>query len=575
MPIVPEGATLPTGDAAATFAWFRQTVVPWLTACGERARALGVKDMPVIQPQYPLDSPTCRIVVAGEFSRGKSTVINALFGIHGEIALPTGMTPTTPLVCAIRVPQVGETDGATITYRTNRPTQHLTLDDFRTRVRLAEEGDVQAADQVRQALHLDEARRVEVRITGAYLPAGVEIEDTPGLNEQAARSNAAIAALGRADLILFVLAADQLLGDLERDVIERTLVQGHHRNVLFLVNFWESIDDEGQRLVLRQRAETLLRDFPTPFARSALASSLTTDAPMPILYVSALQAARAQRQRKPAPEESGIPALRTLLRDLLGPQSSALLLRSRTGRALRYLALLRRSVSQAGAGAALEAAGEQQGDRQTSAYEAAMAAALKLLDGLPGAVQGATLPALRSLREADTEGLRKLGARIGAHGPTPDWSPELRRMLAAELRSAAAAAAHAAQQALDLVLAQARAAFLARGLSAPQLDGQIAPPDLAIPDRATLPELHTMLSDAADAALAALSAQADRHRALLATGLRQTVAAATGPTDSAAPDPAVDARRVSARRRAETLRSLEGDLARLEKLLRPCLEYTV
>src|SRR6185312_8855698 len=191
-------------------------------------------------------SPVCRIVVAGEFSRGKSTVINALFGIHGEIALPTGMTPTTPLACAIRVPRVGETDGATITYRGGRPARDLTIEQFRAGVRLAEEGASAAADQAAPDLHLGEARRVEVRITGAYLPAGVEIEDTPGLNEQAGRSAGALAALGRADLVLFVLAADQLLGDLERDIIFNTLAAGRHRNVLFLINFWDTIEDDGQ-----------------------------------------------------------------------------------------------------------------------------------------------------------------------------------------------------------------------------------------------------------------------------------------------------------------------------------------
>jgi hypothetical protein len=564
-PIVPEMARVPSGDAAAVLAWFRERAVPWLAAFGERARALGVKDAPVIQPQYPLDSPTCRIVVAGEFSRGKSTVINALFGIHGEIALPTGMTPTTPLACAIRVPSVGEADGATISYRSGRAPQQLSLDDFRARVRLAEEGDAQAADQARQALHLDEARRVEVRITGAYLPAGVEIEDTPGLNEQAGRSAGALAALGRADLILFVLAADQLLGDLEREVIERTLAQGHHRNVLFLVNFWDTIEDEAQRQILRQRAEALLRDFPSPFGAAGAGSD---PRPMPhIFYISALQAARAQRQRKPAPEESGIPALRAELRDLLGPQSSALLLRARIARALRYLQLLRHAVSRAGAEAALQAEGGR-AQRREGDYEAALAAALRPLAGMPGAVEGAAAPALRALREGTTEGLRRLAAPSGA---APGAPPDLQRLLALELRVAAAACGQAAQQAVDLVLAQARAAFLTRGLPAPQIDGRVTPPELVSPGAMPPSGLATLLGSVADAAGAALAAEADRLRAALERDLRQAVAAATGTAEQPASDTSGDTRRVVARQRAASLHALEDDLARLEQLLRPCL----
>ncbi|HWE63569.1 MAG TPA: hypothetical protein VHB98_17790, partial [Chloroflexota bacterium] len=96
-PLVPDRVDLPSGEARVLLEWFKREVLAWIRACGARARELEVRGAPVIQPWYPLDSPVCRIVVAGEFSRGKSTLINALFGIHGEIALPTGMTPTTPL----------------------------------------------------------------------------------------------------------------------------------------------------------------------------------------------------------------------------------------------------------------------------------------------------------------------------------------------------------------------------------------------------------------------------------------------------------------------------------------------
>ena len=88
-PIVPPDAQPPVAGANQQLAWFLSMVPAWLAACGKRARDLGVRGVPVIQPAYPLDSETCRIVVVGEFSRGKSTLINALFGIRGEIALPT------------------------------------------------------------------------------------------------------------------------------------------------------------------------------------------------------------------------------------------------------------------------------------------------------------------------------------------------------------------------------------------------------------------------------------------------------------------------------------------------------
>lgn len=536
--LIPANAAIPAGDPSLRYLWFQEHLLSWLLACGRLARELGVRSAPVIQADYPLDSPICRIVVVGEFSRGKSTVINALFGIHGEIALPTGMTPTTPLACAIRVPRVGETDGATITYRANRPIRELTIEEFRSGVRLAESG-ADGDEPTGPDLHLGEARRVEVRVTGAYLPAGVEIEDTPGLNEQAGRSVGALAALGRADIVLFVLAADQLLGDLEREVIQHTLVAGHYRNVLFLINFWDTIDDEGQRSILLQRARTILGSFPTPF------SGPVTETGLPhVLTISALSAARAQRRRQPAPEDSGIPDLRSHLRALLGPGSRALLLRARAGRALRYAALLRATISRAAADAQANAGGRgDQGGRHARAE--AMASALRIVEGLPGAIEGAISRPLASLsdpRASDTGSVIEQG--------------DQRAQIAAS-RVAMGAVTRAAAQALDLVLAQARAAYPARGLPPPVFSVSVDAP-IAVVERAA--ESAAAYGERlAESARAELRARAEVARIALVREIR-----AHGPAPIEAPRPSDSG---AERARAAALKRLEEDVLRIEQLL--------
>lgn len=564
-PLVPDMTDPPTGDTRARFAWFTRDVLGWIDACGARGRELGVKGAPVLQATYPLDSPVCRIVVAGEFSRGKSTLINALFGIHGEIALPTGMTPTTPLACAIRVPSVGETDGATITYRTARPALQLTLDAFRAGVWLAEEGEARATGAADVPLHLDEARRIEVRITGAYLPAGVEIEDTPGLHEQSNRSRAALAALGRADLVLFVLAADQLLGNLEQEVIDRTLLQGHHRNVLFLVNFWDSIDDEAQRAILRRRADTILGAIPSPFTSPA-PSGQAHGQSAPVFYVSALQAARAQRQRKAAPEESGIPQLRAFLRELLGPGSSALLLRARAGRALRYVELLQQAVSKAGAASTLD--GARPRDARTQSYREAMAAATRLLDSLPGVVDSAVVPALAS-HSTQAPSMQRVAALIARAGAGDAAAlQEARRSLAAEQRAAAGACAEIAQRVLDPLFAQVRAAFLTRSLAAPALHGHLEVPAPALPEQVSVADLWARFDSSASTLREACRAGAERLRQSAAGEMRAFVDAA-----SEAPQPArADTDGAMERQRLAALRALEEDLVRLRRAVTRCLE---
>lgn|GEM_PF-1970605 len=568
--VVPPGARPPSGDAAIIFHWFCTDVIDWLARCGEWARELGVRGIPVIQALHPLDSPVCRIVVAGEFSRGKSTMINALFGIHGEIALPTGMTPTTPIACAIRVPSVGETDGATISYRTKRDSLSLTLEEFRQGVRVAEEGGrLGEGMPAAHDLHIDEAVRVEVRVTGAYLPSGVEIEDTPGLNEQAGRSRGALAAMGRADLILFVLAADQLLGDVERNVIEHDLAEGFHRNVLFLVNFWDSIDDESQRAVLQNRAETVLRAFPSSFRNSSDASL------QDVFYVSALQAVRAQRLHKAAPGESGIPQLRARLRLLLGPESQALLLRARVGRALRFAQILRHAVSKTSAALSTGSPVDSpSGASRTTGNEQAIAAAIRMVDGLRGAVEGATARLRVALEEGSAPRLQVLQAMLDQSSEDGSGAaasgPEMKRAVTAEVRGIAADMVRVAQDGVDLIVAEARAEFMTRGLPAPLLDARIEPFAVSVPAEVSLDDLRSLVRNLPQRLREDVDQQSLDVAARLVDMIRGLGRSATPPT-APRPERSAGAPDADGLRKLAALRGVEDDLIRLEGFLLPLL----
>ncbi len=565
-PVVPHDAGPPAGGAETQFQWFRELLLGWLNTCATRARELNVHGIPVIQHSYPLDSPVCRIVVLGEFSRGKSTLINALFGIHGEIALPTGMTPTTPIACAVRVPRMGESDGATVSYRTSRPSVDLSLEEFRHGVRLAENESGDTAENGDIPLHLDEARSVEIRITGAYLPAGVVIEDTPGLHEESKRSAGSLAALGRADLVLFVLAADQLLGEHERQVIDEHIERGFHRNVLFLVNFWDSIEGAAQREILQARAASILGDFPSPFRRDGAETSGGITASPYVFFVSALQASRHQRQHKNAPAESGIPRLRAVLRGLLGPGSDALLLRSRAGRALRYAMLLRQAVSKTAA--SLNARPDAGQASRAHAADEAVAAALRAIEGLPGAVSGATARQLAGFEAATRPELRRAIDALRRAAATGDGSaaPDIRRMIASDMRSLAAHVARSAQEAVDLTLAQTRAAYLARELPSPVLDARIESLPITMPSETSARALLSLIDDLPGVMRADLDEKARRAGAAIAATIRDGAerAGRQKPAD-------VDASGRAGRERLDALRVIEDDLLRLELFLQEIL----
>ena len=141
------------------------------------------------------------ISVAGEFKRGKSTLINALVG---EEILPTGVLPLTAIATELRF---GE-PGATVEHLDGR---RLPIDP----------GDI--ADFVTEARNPANERGVaRVEVTGRWplLAAGVVLVDTPGIGS-VHEHNTAVAreALLDADGAVLVLAADAPVSEQERDLL--------------------------------------------------------------------------------------------------------------------------------------------------------------------------------------------------------------------------------------------------------------------------------------------------------------------------------------------------------------------
>src|SRR5271165_4842815 len=67
-----------------------------------------------------------RVLVLGEFKRGKSTLINALLG---EPILPANVTPTTAVLTVVKY---GEERRAIVHYYAGSVRQEVSLDDLRT-----------------------------------------------------------------------------------------------------------------------------------------------------------------------------------------------------------------------------------------------------------------------------------------------------------------------------------------------------------------------------------------------------------------------------------------------------------
>ena len=178
-------------------------------------------------------TPALPVVVAGEVSRGKSTLINALLG---QRLLPTDFRPTTAAWTHIQhgpVFEVRATVQERDTQGRNTVTEYpfTTLEDFH--VYGTVEGEARFADR-----HGTDARvlSLTVRTPAEFLSGGLEVIDTPGVGGLwAAHRQAALAALGRADAVIFVLKPGEPITAGERlflaEAVERVesciIVQTH------------------------------------------------------------------------------------------------------------------------------------------------------------------------------------------------------------------------------------------------------------------------------------------------------------------------------------------------------------
>lgn len=204
------------------------------------------------------------VAVAGEFKRGKSTLINALVG---EDVLPTGVLPLT----AVATDLTHGAPGAVVEFLDGR-TEPI--------------DPAGVADFVTEARNPDNERcvaRVELRGRWPLLEPGVVLVDTPGIGSvHVHNTDAARAALLDADGAVLVLSADAPISGQERDLL-RVLAE-RRAPTFYVLNKIDHLlpteRDEVRRFVETVLADEL-GDKPPLFALSARAALERRSAPPP------------------------------------------------------------------------------------------------------------------------------------------------------------------------------------------------------------------------------------------------------------------------------------------------------
>jgi len=265
-----------------------------------------------------------QIVVIGEFSRGKSTLINALVG---QKLLPAKLRPTT----------------AALTHIQDGPNLTVTVTRVGGRQESIEPTDLASVVTGEAAAHV---QRVDVRAPCGWLSNGVELIDTPGVNDlNLLREDVTLRFLPNADAAIFVLDAKACFTETEREFLARDVVRTNLQRVFFVINKMDQVDEPGlgERLVERVRSLT----------RGIIASPR-------IFLVAAKPALDAQVAGAAAPASTGIP-------DLIGALSHFLAKDRGASTLMRVSANVDAAADRLGEGIAVRLAaleGEQSGSRK-------------------------------------------------------------------------------------------------------------------------------------------------------------------------------------------------------------------
>lgn len=274
-----------------------------LTQYAEGLRQLGSK----------VDNDTFKIQIVGTFKNGKSTFINALLG---EDILPTKALPCTSVINEIKY---GESKKAILNFRNPLPEtllsdipavtlNHMKAHGMKDVPPMEIEYD-RISDYVTIPLDGDPDEislkspylSVELFYPSPLLKEGVEIIDSPGLNENDERTAVTLEYLDKADAIIFLLDATKACAKDEMETIEDILVPKGFDDMFFVVNRFDLIQQ-------RERAEI------KKFVESKVKQYTSNE----IYYISALNALDGKLDNDSVKlSDSGLPLFEHRLSDFL------------------------------------------------------------------------------------------------------------------------------------------------------------------------------------------------------------------------------------------------------------------
>lgn len=210
-----------------------------------------------------LNRDTFKILVVGEFKRGKSTFINALLG---EEVLPAFATPCTAVINEIKyseekkavlhfsnplpssLPKLSPDVEKHIAQHRSEdhiPPMEIPIDRIEEFVVIPDPGKDQAESISESPFSL-----VEIFWPIDLCKNRVEIIDSPGLNEHGTRTKITTDYLTQVDAVIFVLSCSALASQSELSVISDSIMASGHEEIFFVCNRFDEIREKDRPRII-------------------------------------------------------------------------------------------------------------------------------------------------------------------------------------------------------------------------------------------------------------------------------------------------------------------------------------
>jgi GTPase SAR1 family protein len=175
-----------------------------------------------------------RLMVLGDMKRGKSTFLNALIG---ENILPSDVNPCTALLTVLRY---GTEKKVTVHFKDGKLPESIDFGAFKTKYTI-DPAEAKKLEESNKPAFPDVDYAV-VEYPLELLSKGIEIIDSPGLNDTEARNELSLGYLNNCHAVLFVLSASQPCTLGERRYLEN-YIKDRGLSVFFLINAWDRVKE--------------------------------------------------------------------------------------------------------------------------------------------------------------------------------------------------------------------------------------------------------------------------------------------------------------------------------------------